>query len=78
MGVDQVGQEAILGMDFMVTAGIRLDLADGTLYLPDEVCISQAGREPSYGSTIQAVNIIDQHAVLPVCRLTKVRIGTEP
>ena len=34
---DQVGQEVILGMDFMVTAGIRLDLADGTLVLPDEV-----------------------------------------
>ncbi|POM73861.1 Reverse transcriptase [Phytophthora palmivora] len=30
------GQEAILGMDFMVPAGIRLDLADGTLCLPDE------------------------------------------
>ena len=25
---DQVGQEARLGMDFMVPAGIRLDLAD--------------------------------------------------
>uniref|UniRef100_A0AAV1T966 Peptidase A2 domain-containing protein n=1 Tax=Peronospora matthiolae TaxID=2874970 RepID=A0AAV1T966_9STRA len=27
---DQVGQEVILGMDFMVPAGIRLELADGT------------------------------------------------
>ena len=40
---DQVGQEAILGMDFMVPAGIRLDLADGTLCLPDEVRICLAG-----------------------------------
>ncbi|CAI5709087.1 unnamed protein product [Peronospora effusa] len=30
-----VGQDAILRMDFMVPAGIRLDLADGTLCLPD-------------------------------------------
>ena len=36
---DQVGQEAILGMDFMVPAGIRLDLADGTLVLPSEARI---------------------------------------
>ena len=34
---DQVGQEAILDMDFMVLAGIRLDLAGGTLCLPDEI-----------------------------------------
>ena len=34
---NQAGQEAILGMDFMVPAGIRLDLADGSLCLPDEV-----------------------------------------
>ena len=34
---DQVGQEAILGMDFMVIAGVRLDLANGMLVLPDEV-----------------------------------------
>ena len=36
---DQVGQEAILGMDFMVMAGISLDLADGTICLPEEVRI---------------------------------------
>ena len=35
----QVGQEAILGMNFMVPAGIRLDLADGTLVLPSEARI---------------------------------------
>lgn len=33
---NQSMQEAILGMDFMVPAGICLDLADGTLCLPDE------------------------------------------
>lgn len=31
------GQDAILGMDFMVPAGIRLDLSHATLTLPDEV-----------------------------------------
>ena len=34
---DQVGQEVILCMDFMVFTGIRLDLPDGTLVMPDEV-----------------------------------------
>ncbi|GMF31593.1 unnamed protein product [Phytophthora fragariaefolia] len=33
------GQDLILGMDFMVPAGIRLDLADGAIGLPDEVRI---------------------------------------
>ncbi|KAI9992297.1 hypothetical protein PInf_017686 [Phytophthora infestans] len=33
---ERSGQDAILGMDFMVPAGIRLDFADGTLCLPDE------------------------------------------
>ena len=42
---DQVGQEAILGMDFMVPAGIRLDLADGTQCLPDEVRICPRGTQ---------------------------------
>ncbi|POM71343.1 Hypothetical protein PHPALM_12107 [Phytophthora palmivora] len=37
------GQEATLGMDYMAPAGIRLDLADGTLCLPDEVCIQLVG-----------------------------------
>ena len=31
---DQVGQDDILGMDFMVPAGIRLDLADGIYIYP--------------------------------------------
>ena len=43
---DQVGQEAILDMDFMLPSGIRLYLADGTLVLSDEVKINLAGRRP--------------------------------
>ena len=56
---DQVGQEVILGMDFMVPAGIRLDLADGMLCLPDEVRIGLTGRKPPYRSTIQAIKLND-------------------
>ena len=53
---DQVGQEAILGMELMVPAGIRLDLVDGTLCLPYEVRICLAGRKPIYRSTIKEIN----------------------
>ena len=75
---DQVGQEAILGMDFMVPAGIRLDLVDGTLCLPDEVRNCLAERKPLYRSTIQAINLNDQHVVIPVGRPTEVRVGVAP
>ena len=61
-----MGQEAILGMDFMAPAGIRLDLADGTLCLPDEVRILLAGRRPPYRSTMQVITANDQHVVIPV------------
>ncbi|POM70504.1 LOW QUALITY PROTEIN: Hypothetical protein PHPALM_13041, partial [Phytophthora palmivora] len=43
-------KEAILGMDFMVPAGIRLDFADGTLCLPDEVRIQLAGRRQLFSA----------------------------
>ena len=36
---DQTGQKAILGMDFIISAGIRLELDNGTLCLPYEVPI---------------------------------------
>ncbi|POM69835.1 LOW QUALITY PROTEIN: Hypothetical protein PHPALM_13843 [Phytophthora palmivora] len=47
------GQDLILGLDFMVPAGIRLDLADGTICLPDEVRLQMAGRRPLYGDKIE-------------------------
>ncbi|KAG4045531.1 hypothetical protein PC123_g19065 [Phytophthora cactorum] len=43
---DLAGQDAILGMDFMVPAGVRLDLADGTMSFPDEMRIQLSGRRP--------------------------------
>ncbi|OWZ20304.1 reverse transcriptase [Phytophthora megakarya] len=54
---DLVGQHAIPGMDFMVPAGVRIDAADGTTCLPDEVRIQLIGRRPLYGSKMRAVNI---------------------
>ncbi|OWZ03981.1 hypothetical protein PHMEG_00024197 [Phytophthora megakarya] len=46
---DLSGQNAILGMDFMVPAGVRMDLADGSMRLPDEVGILLNGRKRLYG-----------------------------
>ncbi|KAE8914142.1 hypothetical protein PF005_g25536 [Phytophthora fragariae] len=57
---DLSGQEAILGMDFMVPAGIRLDLADGSLCLPDEVRIQLSGRRQLYNDKARVVRL-DQH-----------------
>ncbi|POM76567.1 Reverse transcriptase [Phytophthora palmivora] len=49
------GPDLILGMDFMVPAGIRLDLADGAICLPDEVRLQMAGRRPLYGDKVEHV-----------------------
>ncbi|OWY97639.1 LOW QUALITY PROTEIN: hypothetical protein PHMEG_00031784, partial [Phytophthora megakarya] len=49
---DLSGQNAILGMDFMVPAGVRMDLADGSMRLPDEVGIPLNGRKGLYGEKI--------------------------
>ncbi|OWZ15513.1 hypothetical protein PHMEG_00010831 [Phytophthora megakarya] len=50
-----VSQNAILGMNFMVPAGIRIDTADGTACLPDEVHIPIIGRRPLYGTRMHPV-----------------------
>uniref|UniRef100_A0AAV1TT80 Peptidase A2 domain-containing protein n=1 Tax=Peronospora matthiolae TaxID=2874970 RepID=A0AAV1TT80_9STRA len=72
---DLAGQEAILGMNFMVPAGVRLDLADGALCLPEEIRIHLAGRHPAYGSKIQHITAKDQHVVIPVGESREVKIG---
>ena len=71
---DQVGQEVIPGMYFMIPAGIRLDLADDTLLLPDEVRIHLAGRRALYGSSMQPIVTPEQYVVIPVGRSTEIRI----
>ena len=63
-------------MDFMVPAGIRLNLSDGTLVLPDEVIIQLAKRRYQYGSSMQPIVIREQHVILPVGRSAEIRIGT--
>ncbi|KAG2775203.1 hypothetical protein PC129_g21553 [Phytophthora cactorum] len=52
-----LGQGAILGTDFMVPAGIQLDLADRVLCLPDEVRIQLMGRRPLYGEHVPAQSL---------------------
>ncbi|POM73244.1 LOW QUALITY PROTEIN: Hypothetical protein PHPALM_9923 [Phytophthora palmivora] len=49
------GQDLILGMDFMVPSGIRLDLADGMICLSDELRLQMAGRRPLYGDKVEHV-----------------------
>ncbi|OWY98390.1 LOW QUALITY PROTEIN: Eukaryotic/viral aspartic protease [Phytophthora megakarya] len=50
-------QNAILGMNFMVPAGIRIDTAEGTACLPDEVHIPIIGRRPLYGTRMHPVTV---------------------
>ncbi|OWY98671.1 hypothetical protein PHMEG_00030508, partial [Phytophthora megakarya] len=57
---DLTGQQAILGMDFMVPAGIRLDLAHGSISLTDEVRIQLSGRRQLYSDKAKIVNV-DQY-----------------
>ena len=52
-----VGQDEILGMDFMVPAGIRLDLADGTLCLPNEVRIQISVLRTIYDNLLADVKL---------------------
>ena len=75
---DQVGQEAILGIYFMVLASISLDLADGVVCLPDEVQIGQARRKPLYRSKIQAIKMKGRHVVISVGKSTEGKIGVAP
>ena len=52
-----VGQDAILDMDFMITTGIRLDMGDETICLPDEVRIQFAGWKTLYSGRISEVKL---------------------
>ncbi|OWY99755.1 Eukaryotic/viral aspartic protease [Phytophthora megakarya] len=54
---DLVGQNVIFGMNFMVPAGVRIDTADGTACLLDEICIQMIGRRPLYGSKMRPVTV---------------------
>ncbi|GMF58178.1 unnamed protein product [Phytophthora fragariaefolia] len=73
----QSGQTAILGMDFMVPAGIRLDLADGSLFLPDEVKIQLSGRRQLYRVNSQLVTL-DQPLEVPEAEAIEIPIRSGP
>ncbi|GMF55484.1 unnamed protein product [Phytophthora fragariaefolia] len=62
---DLSGQEAILAMDIMVPAVIRLDLADGPLCLHDEIRIRLSGSRQLYNDKTQLVRL-DQHLQLGI------------
>ena len=55
-------------MDIIVPAGIRLDLDDEKLVLPNEVKIHLSGCRPLYEFTMQSIAILERHVVLPVGR----------
>ncbi|KAE8972350.1 hypothetical protein PR001_g26637 [Phytophthora rubi] len=55
--------EAILGMDFMVLAGIRLDLGDGSTCLPDEIRVMLHGRRPIFSDRARPVCVGEHHTV---------------
>ncbi|POM63209.1 hypothetical protein PHPALM_27519 [Phytophthora palmivora] len=54
---DLAGQDAILGMDFMVPAGGRPELAYGSISLPDEVRIQLSGRRQLYSDKARLVTV---------------------
>ncbi|OWZ18351.1 Eukaryotic/viral aspartic protease [Phytophthora megakarya] len=55
---DLTVQQPILGMDFMVPAGIRLDLAHGSIRLPDEIRIQLSGRRQLYSDKAKVINVV--------------------
>ena len=59
----------------MVPAGVRLDLADGMLCLPEEIRIPLAGRRPAYGSKMQHITARGQHVVIPAGESRELNIG---
>ncbi|ETI53999.1 hypothetical protein F443_03141 [Phytophthora nicotianae P1569] len=69
---EMTSQNAILGMDFMVPAAIRLDLADGTLSLPDEIRIQLSGRRPLYDEHVSAVRL-EELEVIELARRSRYR-----
>ena len=68
-----VSQDANFGMDWMVPAGIRLDFADGTIRLPNEIRIQLAGRKTLYNGHIPEVKLA-QYVNLPAPKYVKISL----
>ena len=58
-------QQAILGMDFMVPAGVRLNLADGSACMPDEVNLQLQGRRSIFSAERQVVELAQDLILRP-------------
>ncbi|GMF55403.1 unnamed protein product [Phytophthora fragariaefolia] len=67
------GQDLMLGIDFMVPAGIRPDLVDGSICLPDEARIQLAGRRPLYGDNVEHI-IAGSHCEICVRKSKEVKL----
>ncbi|OWY91016.1 hypothetical protein PHMEG_00040575 [Phytophthora megakarya] len=59
------------GYGFMIPAGIRFDLADGTLYLPDEIRIQLSGRRKLHSRSDRPM-MADQYFKVPVGESIKI------
>ncbi|KAE9293724.1 hypothetical protein PR003_g24436 [Phytophthora rubi] len=57
--------QVIIGMDFMVPAGIRLDLGDGSMCLPDEIRVNLRGRRRIFSDKVRPV-YVGEHLTLEV------------
>ena len=73
-----MGQESILVMDFMVPDEIRLDLADRTVCLPDEVRIQLEVRIPPYGANIHRIAADEKYLAILVDNAVEVNVGRGP
>ncbi|KAI9992371.1 hypothetical protein PInf_017773 [Phytophthora infestans] len=71
------GQEAILGMNFMVPAGIQLDFANGALCLPDEISIQLSGRRPLYGEYLRWIDP-KRMMIVKAAEFVKNPLGSRP
>ncbi|OWZ09982.1 hypothetical protein PHMEG_00017238 [Phytophthora megakarya] len=70
---ERSGQEAILGMAFIVRTGIRLDMADRSPCLPDEVRIQLSGRHQLFNESSRLITF-DQHYKIPVAGSVEIAI----
>ncbi|KAE9282802.1 hypothetical protein PR003_g27307, partial [Phytophthora rubi] len=59
--------QAILGMDFMVPAGIRLDLGDGSMCLPDEIRVMLHGRRQIFSDKARPI-CVGEHLTVGIAR----------
>ncbi|KAE8960712.1 hypothetical protein PR001_g30291, partial [Phytophthora rubi] len=57
--------QAILGMDSMVPAGIRLDLGDGSMCLPDEIRVMLHGRRQVFSDKARPV-CVGEHLTVEI------------